>query len=63
MTSFYPGPSEVYSRIPRYVQEAHQAGVLSMNHRSAACMALVKQTIAELKKKLRIPKSYTILFL
>jgi phosphoserine aminotransferase len=63
MISFYPGPSQVYARVPKYIQDAYRADILSMNHRSPACMILVKQTIEELKKKLRIPKSYTVLFL
>lgn len=63
MISFYPGPSQVYSNIPLFVKEAHRMGVLSMNHRSVACMNLVKKTSVELRKKLRIPKSYTVLFL
>jgi len=63
MISFYPGPSQVFADIPKYVQDAYRGGVLSMNHRSHACMTLVKQTISELKKKLRVPKSYTVLFL
>jgi phosphoserine aminotransferase len=63
MISFYPGPSQVHTKIPSYVKDAQRLGVLSMNHRSAACMDLVKRTSTELKKKLRIPKSYTVLFL
>lgn len=62
MISFYPGPSQVHSKIPAYVQDAHRTGILSMNHRSVECMDLVKKTSFELKKKLRIPKSYTVLF-
>lgn len=62
MISFYPGPSRVYDNIPRYVKDAHAQGILSMNHRSAECMALVKKTITLLKRKLSIPKDYTILF-
>jgi phosphoserine aminotransferase len=63
MISFYPGPSQVHIKIPSYVKDAQRLGVLSMNHRSIACMDLVKKTSTELKKKLRIPKSYTVLFL
>lgn len=63
MISFYPGPSQVHPRISKYVQDAYREGVLSMNHRSPTCMTLVKQTVMQLKKKLHIPKSYTVLFL
>lgn len=62
MISFYPGPSRTYDTIPDYVKDADKAGVLSMNHRSTECMALVKNTIQELRKKLSIPSSYTVLF-
>ncbi|HRE65830.1 MAG TPA: aminotransferase class V-fold PLP-dependent enzyme [Cyclobacteriaceae bacterium] len=63
MISFYPGPSQVYAKIPAFVKDAHRTGVLSMNHRSPECMNLVKRATAELKKKLHIHKSYTVLFL
>lgn len=62
MISFYPGPSRVYEEIPSYIKDAYRGGILSMNHRSAECMHLMKQTIRELKRKLRIPAGYTILF-
>jgi phosphoserine aminotransferase len=62
MISFYPGPSRTYDAIPDYVKDGAKTGVLSMNHRSEECMALVKNTIQELRKKLSIPESYTILF-
>jgi phosphoserine aminotransferase len=62
MISFYPGPSRVYDDIPQYIQEAHRSGVLSMNHRSPEFEDLMRKTVAELKKKLAIPASYTILF-
>ncbi|MCW5910109.1 MAG: aminotransferase class V-fold PLP-dependent enzyme [Cyclobacteriaceae bacterium] len=63
MISFYPGPSQVHNGIAQYVKDAQGSGILSMNHRSTQFMALLKKTVAELKKKLRIPKSYSVLFL
>jgi phosphoserine aminotransferase len=62
MISFYPGPSRVYDAIPKYVKDAHAQGILSMNHRSPEFMALMKKTVTLLKRKLNIPKNYTILF-
>jgi phosphoserine aminotransferase len=62
MISFYPGPSKVHSSIPKYVKHAHQEGILEMSHRSAEFMAMAKQTVWLLKKKLRIPHNYTVLF-
>jgi phosphoserine aminotransferase len=62
MISFYPGPSRVYDDVPKYVHEAYASGILSMNHRSPEFMGLMKKTITLLKRKLGIPKAYTILF-
>ena len=62
MISFYPGPSRVYDEIPRYVKEAHQRGILSLNHRSPEFEELSKKTIALLREKLNIPRTYTVLF-
>ncbi|MBN8578622.1 MAG: alanine--glyoxylate aminotransferase family protein [Cytophagales bacterium] len=62
MISFYPGPSRVYDAIKQYVADAHREGVLSMNHRSPACTHLVQQTVRELKRKLKLPADYTVLF-
>lgn len=62
MVSFYPGPSRVYDAVPQYVKDAHAHGVLSMNHRSPEFMTLIKKTVTLLKRKLNIPKDYTIFF-
>jgi phosphoserine aminotransferase len=64
MTSFYPGPSSrVYDEIPRYVKAAHRKGILSMNHRSDEFMELCEKTVALLKDRLAIPKTYKVFFL
>ncbi len=62
MISFYPGPSRVHDEIPRYVGEAFQAGVLSINHRSDEFMAMSSRTIGLLKEKLNVPADYTIFY-
>jgi phosphoserine aminotransferase len=62
MISFYPGPSRVYDEIPKYVADAHKAGVLSMNHRSDEFMKISENVISLLKAKLKIPKDYTIFY-
>ena len=62
MISFYPGPSRVHDEIPTYVKEAARLGIMSMNHRSPEFVAMSKKTIELLKKKLNIPKEYTIFF-
>ncbi len=62
MITFYPGPSKVYPQVGDYLQDAFKEGILSVNHRSAACMALVKSTIELLHQKLNIPTDYHIYF-
>jgi phosphoserine aminotransferase len=62
MISFYPGPSRVHDEVPRYVKEAHQQGILSMNHRSDTFVKMSEKTIGLLKRKLNIPKAYTVFF-
>jgi phosphoserine aminotransferase len=62
MISFYPGPSRVHDAIPQYVKDAAKAGIMSINHRSDAFVAISKKTIGLLKEKLNIPKPYTIFF-
>jgi phosphoserine aminotransferase len=62
MISFYPGPSKVGEHIPNYVKQAHREGILEMNHRSPEFMKMTKHTVWLLKKKLRIPHNYTVLF-
>jgi phosphoserine aminotransferase len=62
MISFYPGPSRVHGNIPTYVKQAYREGIMEMNHRSAEFITMTKQTVWLLKKKLRIPHHYTVLF-
>jgi phosphoserine aminotransferase len=62
MISFYPGPSRVHDAIPKYVKDAHKLGIMSINHRSEDFMKVSEKTIGLLKKKLNIPKNYTVFF-
>lgn len=62
MISFYPGPSRVYDGVPRWTADAFRKGILSMNHRSEEFMSLAKETTTLLRKKLRVPNEYTVLF-
>ena len=62
MISFYPGPSRVHDEIPKYVADAHKAGILSMNHRSDEFMKISEKVIGLLKTKLKIPKDYTVFY-
>lgn len=62
MISFYPGPSRVHDKIPKYIRVAHKKGIMSMNHRSPEFIELSKKTIALLKDRLAIPKEYTVFY-
>ena len=62
MISFYPGPSRVHDKIPKYVRVAHKKGIMSMNHRSPEFIELSKRTIALLKDRLTIPKEYSVFY-
>jgi phosphoserine aminotransferase len=62
MISFYPGPSRVHDAIPKYVKQAFKKGILSVNHRSDEFMEISERTISLLRKKLDIPKEYTIFY-
>lgn len=62
MISFYPGPSRVHEEIPKYVKDAYQRGILSINHRSEEFMHISEKTIGLLKSRLDIPKDYTIFY-
>lgn len=62
MISFYPGPSQVYASIPRYVKEAHKEGLLGINHRSETFMELVARVDKLLKEKLEVPHDYMVFF-
>lgn len=62
MITFYPGPSKVYPQVADYAQEAVRSGVVSLNHRSAGFMEIVKETVRLLHEKLAIPADYHIAF-
>ena len=60
MTTFYPGPSKVYPQVADYAAEAVRSGIVSLNHRSAGFMDVVKETVRLLHEKLDIPANYHI---
>jgi phosphoserine aminotransferase len=62
MISFYPGPSRLYSKIPEFMQEACEKGVLSINHRSPEFIEISKKTVTLFREKLNVPESYTLFF-
>ena len=60
--TFYPGPAKIYPPVATYLQEAYDEGILSINHRSAACGEIVKATVALLGEKLNVPADYGVFF-
>ena len=60
MITFYPGPSKVYPQVADYAAEAVRSGIVSLNHRSAGFMDVVKETIRLLHEKLSVPADYHI---
>lgn len=62
MITFYPGPSKVYPQVADYAVDAVRQGIVSLNHRSAGFMDIVKETIRLLHEKLAIPADYHIAF-
>lgn len=62
IVSFFPGPSKVDPNLKIYLEDAYNEGVLSMQHRSAAFIDLVRETLKLLHLKLQIPDNYTVLF-
>ena len=60
MITFYPGPSKVYPQVADYAAEAVREGIVSLNHRSAGFMDVVKETVRLLHEKLAIPADYHI---
>ena len=62
MLNFYPGPSRVNAKIPKYMLDAYREGVVSINHRSPEFVEISKFCIKLLKKKLNIPGDYSIFY-
>lgn len=62
MITFYPGPSKVYPQVAQYAAEAIAQGIVSLNHRSPAFMAIVEEAMRLLREKLAIPADYHIAF-
>ena len=60
MITFYPGPSKVYPQVADYAAEAVRSGIVSLNHRSAEFMAVVRETVRLLHEKLDIPAYYHV---
>jgi phosphoserine aminotransferase len=62
MVSFYPGPSQVYPAVLRYMKDAYATGIMSINHRSEEFVAISTKAVALLKERLDIPETYSVYF-
>lgn len=60
MITFYPGPSKVYPQVADYAAQAVREGIVSLNHRSAGFVEIVKETVRLLHEKLDIPDEYHV---
>jgi len=62
MISFYPGPSQIEEKIPKYVIDAYKNGIASINHRSPEFQTLYDNVIKILQKRLNLPEDYHLIF-
>ncbi|RZS94802.1 aminotransferase class V-fold PLP-dependent enzyme [Cecembia calidifontis] len=62
MITFAPGPSKVYDKLPQYLLDAYQQGIISANHRSAVFMNLYQETETLMREKLHMPEGFRLLF-
>ena len=60
--SFYPGPSQVYDKVPRWTKLAFDEGVLGINHRSRRFGEIVAEVYQLLQEKLQVPANYHVAF-
>ena len=63
MLNFYPGPSRVNAKIPKYILDAYREGVVSINHRSQHFTQISRACIKLLKKKVIIFSRNTTVYL
>ncbi len=60
MTTFYPGPSKIYPQVADFAAEACRSGVVSLNHRSPAFMAITEGALQGVRRVLNVPDNYHI---
>lgn len=61
--SFYPGPSQVYPQVGRYLQDAISKNVTGYNHRSDFFIQMVDNLSTILFAKLQVPRGYKLAFM
>lgn len=60
---FTPGPSQIYPKLEKYINEALSKNIMSISHRSVDYMKIAEQTQTGIRKLLRIPPSHHIFFM
>lgn len=60
---FSPGPSQVYPKLPAYVNDALENGVLSLSHRSSQFADIYASTTSSLRELLGVPAEYHLWFM
>jgi phosphoserine aminotransferase len=59
---FTAGPSQLYSSVPKYIEEALAADIPSISHRGQQFVDIFNDTRASLKELLNVPEDFEILF-
>jgi phosphoserine aminotransferase len=60
--TFYPGPSKIDERLPKWLNEGLESGMLSMNHRSQAFMQQYDEIIDLFGEVFHLPNEYEVYF-
>src|SRR3989344_8755882 len=61
-TFFTVGPSQIYPTVPSHIQKAVKTDILSISHRSQEFRDIYKNAVDGLRKLLKIPANYQIVF-
>ncbi len=62
MISFYPGPSKIDERLPKWLNEGLESGMLTMNHRSEAFMFQYREIVDLFQEVFDLPQDYEVYF-
>lgn len=60
---FTPGPSQLYPTVGNHLHQALKSNIPSISHRSSYFVTMIEELSKDLKKFLRIPDNYEIVFL
>lgn len=59
---FTVGPSQIYPTVPSHIQKAVKGNILSLSHRSQEFKDIYKDAVEGLRRLLKIPPDYEIMF-